>query len=151
MGRVSVLAGPMVPTPGGSSVNSTILGQISTPSSFLNNSRVEDFIQCMTSTLSATPRRVIVTPTAMPGTSSHNRPAPSGTSQTDSMRHVVCSPASGIASFPTLLSSLENLPIAIHNPQARAIITYPLRRQGTERYQRQRQCQLQPQAVTTPR
>jgi len=102
--RVSVPAGKMDSSQGGSSVASTIQGQNSTLSSSLNNSRVADI------TTSATQRRSIITPTATPGTSSRNTPAPSRTSQTDSTRRVVSSPASGIASTPTPLSALGNLP-----------------------------------------
>jgi hypothetical protein len=102
------------------------------------------------STPSATQRRAIITPTATPGTRSHNTPAPSRTIQTDSTRRVVSSLASGIATTPTPLSILENLPIPISNPEAHAIITNPLRTQATERNQRQRQSQMQMQVVSTP-
>jgi hypothetical protein len=149
--RVSVPAGERDSSQGGSSVRSTIQGQNSTPSSSLNNSRVADITQRVTSTPSATQRLSIITPTATPGTSSRNTPAPSGTIQTDSTRRVVSSPASGIASTPTPLSGLENLPTPIPNPEARAIITNPLRTRATEKNQRHRQWQLQPQAVSTPR
>ena len=148
--RVSVPAGERDSSQGGSSVRSTIQGQNSTPSSSLNNSRVADITQRVTSTPSATQRLSIITPTATPGTSSRNTPAPSGTIQTDSTCRVVSSPASGIGSTPTPLSGLENLPTPIPNPEARAIITNPLRRRATEKNQRQRQWQLQPQAVSTP-
>jgi len=148
--RVSVLAGERDSSQGGSSVPSTIQGQNSTPSSLLNNSRVADIAQRVTSTPSATQRRSIITPTATPGTSSRNTPALSGTIQTDSTRCVVSSPASVIASTPTPLSSLENLSTPIPNPEARAIITNPLRTRATEKNQRQRQWQLQPQALSTP-
>jgi hypothetical protein len=67
------------------------------------------------------------------------------------MCRVVSSPASGIASSPTPLSSHENLPTPIPNPEVRGIITNPLRTRATERNQVQRQGQLQPQAVSTPR
>jgi hypothetical protein len=69
----------------------------------------------------------------MPGTSSHNTLASSGTIQTDSTRRVVSSPASGIARTPTPLSSLEILPSPIPNPEACAIITNPLQMRVTER------------------
>jgi len=118
--RVSVPAGKRDSSQGGSSVASTIQGQNSTPSSSLNNSRVADIIP------SATHRQSIITPTTTPGTSSRNTPAPSRTTQAESTRHVVSSPASGIASTPTPLSGLENLPTAIPNPEARTIITNPL-------------------------
>jgi hypothetical protein len=149
--RVSVPAGERDTSQGGSSVPSTIQGQNSTPLSSLNNSRVADITQRVASTPSATLRRSINTPTATPVTSSRSTPAPGGTLQTDSTRRVVSSPASGIASTPTPLSGLENLPTPIPNPEARAIITNPLRTRATERNQRQRQWQLQPQAVSTPR
>jgi len=139
--RVSVPAGERDPSQGGSSVASTIQGQNSTPSSSLNNSRVADI------TPSATQRQSIITPTATPGTSSRSTPAASGTSQTESPCHVVSSPASGIASTPTPLSGLENLPTPIPDPETPAIITNPLRTRATERNQRQRQWQLETQAV----
>jgi len=66
------------------------------------------------------------------------------------MLHVVSSPASSIASTPTPLNGLEHLPTPIPNPEARAIITNPLRTRAPDRNQRQRQWQLQPQAVSTP-
>ena len=71
----------------------------------------------------------------MPGTSSRSTPAPGETLQTDSMRRIVSSPASGIASTPTSLSGLENLPTPIPNPEARAIITNPLQTRATEKNQ----------------
>jgi hypothetical protein len=149
--HVSVPAGERDSSQGGSSVRSTIQGLNSTPSSSLNNSRVADITQRVTSTPSDTQRLSLITPTATPGTSSGNTPAPSGTIQTDSTRRVVSSPASGIASTPTPLSGLENLPTPIPNPKSRAIITNPLRTRATEKNQRQRHWQLQPQAVSTPR
>jgi hypothetical protein len=149
--RVSVPAGERDSYQGESSVRSTIQGQNSTPSSSLNNSRVADITQRVTSTPSATQRLSIITATATPGTTSRNRPAPSGTIQTDSTCRVVSSPASGIASTPTPLSGLDNRRTPIPNPEARAIITNPLRKRATEKNQRQRQWQLQPQAVSTPR
>jgi len=142
--RVAVPAGKRDSSPGGSSVVSTIQGQISTSSSSLNDSRVTNI------TLSTAQRWSILTPTATPGTSSRNTPAPSGTSQTDSMRHVVSSPASGITGTPTPLSGLEILTTTIPNPEAHAIIQNPLRTQPTERNQRQTQWQWQRQAVSTP-
>jgi hypothetical protein len=160
---VSIPAGERDSSQGGSSVASTIHGQNSTSLSSLNNSRVPDITQRVTATPSATQRRSIIAPTAMPGTSSRNTPAPSGIPQTDSKSRVVSSPTSGIASTrtslsglenlptPTHLSCLENLPTAIPDPEACAIITYPLRTRATERNQRERQWQLQPEAVSTPR
>jgi hypothetical protein len=126
-GGVSVPAGERDSSQGGTSVRSTIQGQNSTPSSSLNNSRVADITHHVTSTSSATQRLSIITPTARLGTSSRNTPAPSGTIQTDSMRRVVSSPTSGIASTPTRLSGLENRPTSIPNPEARAIIRNSLR------------------------
>jgi hypothetical protein len=149
--RVSVPAGERNSSQGGSSVRSTIQGQISTRSSSLNNSHVADIIQRVTSIPSATQRLLIITPTTTPGTSSRNTPAPCRTIQTDSTRRIVSSPASGIASTPTSLSGLENLPTPIPNPEARMIITNPLRTRATNKNQTQRQWQLQPQAVTRPR
>jgi len=148
--RVSVPAGERDSSQGGSFVPLTIQGQNSTPSSSLNNSRVADITQRVASTPSTTQRRSIITPTATPGTSSRDTPAPSRTIQTDSTRHVVSSPASGIANTPTSLSSPENLHTPILNPEARAIVTNPLRTRATEKNQRQRQWQFQPQAVSTP-
>src|SRR5882757_5409018 len=148
---VSVPAGERDSSQGGSFVPSTIQGQNSTPSSSLNNSRVADITQRVASTPSTTQRRSIITPTATPGPSSPNTTTPSGTIQTDSMRRVVSNSASGIASStPTPLSGLENLPTPIPNPEARAIITNPLRTRATEKNQRQRQWKFQPQAVSTP-
>jgi len=126
MRRVSVMAGTRVSSQGGSSITSTIQCHNSTPSSSLNNSRVADITQCITPTPSTTQRRSIISPTATPRTSSRNTPVPSGTSQTDSTCHVVCSPASGIASTPTPLSGLEKLPTPIPQPDACTIITNPL-------------------------
>jgi len=148
--RVSAPAGERDCSQGESSVASTIPGQNSTPSSLLNNSGVADITQRVTVTPSATQRRSMITPTAMPGTSSRSIPAPGGTSQTDSTRHVVSSLASGIASTPTPLRGLENLPTSIPNPEACVTITNPLRTRAKERNQRQRQWQMQPQAVSTP-
>jgi hypothetical protein len=148
--RVSIPAGVRDSSQGGSSVASTIQGQNSTPLSSLNNSCVEHMTQRVTSTLSATQRRLIIPPTATPGRSSCNTLAPSGITQTNSTHHVVSSPASGIASTPIPLSGLGNMPIPIPNPEACAMITYPLRTRATERNQRQRQWQSQPQAVSTP-
>jgi hypothetical protein len=125
--HVSVPAGQRVSSQGGSSVASTIQGQNSTPSSLLNNSRVADITQHMTSTPSTTQRRSIITPTATPGTSSRNTPAPSRITQTDSTGRIVSIPTSGIAHTSTPLSGLENLPTPILNPEACAIIANPLR------------------------
>ena len=131
--RIAVPAGERDSSQGRSFVPSTIQGQNSTPPSSLNNSRVADISQCVTSTQSTTQRRSIITPTATLGTSSCDRPAPSRTIQTDSTHRVISSPASGIASTPTPLSGLENLPTPIPNPEARAIITNPLKRQLRKR------------------
>jgi hypothetical protein len=148
--RISAPAGEWDSLQGESSVASTIPGQNSTPSSSLNNSGMAAITQHVTVTPSPTQRRSMITPTAMPGTSSCSTPAPGGTSQTDSMCPVVSSLASGIASTPSPLRGLDNLPTLIPNPEARAIITTPLRTRAIERNQRQRQWQLQPQAVSTP-
>jgi len=61
------------------------------------------------------------------------------------------SPTSSIVISPTSLWGLQNLPTPIPNPTARAVITNPLRILATEKNQRQRQWQLEPQAVSTPR
>jgi len=145
--RFSVPAGERDSTQGGSSVASTIQGQNSITSSSLNNSRVADISQRVTSTPSATQRRSINTPTATPVASSHSTPVPGGTAT----RRVVSSPAFGIAITPNPRTGLHNLPTSIRNPEARAIITNLLRTRATENNQRQRQWQLQPQAVSTPR
>jgi len=136
---------------GGSSVASTIHDQNFTPSSSRNNSGVADITQRMTSTPSATQRRLMNTSTATLCTGSHSTPAPRATSQADSTRRIVSSLDSGIASTPTGLRGLENLPTPIPNAAAHAIITNPLRTWTTEGNQRQRQWHLQPQAVSTPR
>jgi hypothetical protein len=86
----------------------------------------------------------------MRATSSHSPPAPGGTSQRDSTHRVVSSLASGIASTPTLLCGHENLPTPIPNPESCTTITNPLITRATKRNQRQRQWQLQLQAVSTP-
>jgi len=148
---ISVLRGERDSSQGGSSVASSTKGQNSTPSSSLNNSRVADITQCVASTPPATQRQSINTPSATPGPSSRSTPAPGGTSQTNPTRRVVSSPASGIARTPTPLSGLENLPTPIPNPEARAIIANPLQTQATETNLRRRQCQVRPQAVSTPR
>ena len=143
--HVSVPAVERDSSHGWSSVASTIQGQNSTPSSSLHNSRIAVI------TPSATQLQSMISTTAMLGTSSRNTPAPSETSQTDSTRRVVSSPACGIASTPTPPSGLENLPTRIPDPEACAIIPYLVQTQAIERNQRQRQWQLQMQAVSTPR
>jgi len=145
MRRVSVPAGKRDSSHRVSSVASTIHGQNSTPSSSLNNSCVADF------TPSATQRRSIFHPTAPAGTCSRITPAPNRTLPTDSTRRVVSSPASGIASTRSPLSSLENLPTRNSNPEAHALIRNQLRMRATERNHRLRLWQLQWQAVSTPR
>jgi len=144
----SVLAGVMDSSQGGSSVASTIPAENSTPSSLLNNSRVADITQYVTSTPSSTRWQWMNTPTATPGTSSRSTPTLGVTSQADSMCHIVISPASGIASTPAALSSLQSLPTPISNPESHAIITHPLGTLAAESDQRQREWQLQPQAVS---
>jgi len=145
--RVSVPVGKRNSSQWGSSVPSTIQGQNSTPSSSLNNSRIADINQRVTSTLSATQRRWINTPTAMRDTSSRSTPAPGGTSTC----RVGSRPTSGIVITSTPLRRLENLPTPIPKPEVRGIITNPLRTRATEKHQRERQWQLEPQAVSTPR
>jgi len=135
---ISVPAAERDHSRGASSVASTIQGQISTPSSSLNNPHVADIAQRVTSTPSDTQWRAIITPTATPGSGSHYTPPPSGTVQTDSTHRVLSSPPSSIASTLTPVSGLENLPTPIANPEAHAIITNPLRTRATERNQRQR-------------
>jgi len=147
----SVPAGKMDSFQGGSSVADTIQVQNSTPSCSLNNFRIADITQCVSSTFSATQARSIFTPTAMPGPSSHNTVAPTGIIQTDSICRIVFCPASSIAITPTPLSSPENLPTPIPNPKAGAIISNTLPTRATERNQRLTQRQLQTQAVSTPR
>jgi len=142
--HVSVPAVERDSSQGGTSVVSTIQGQNSTASSSLNNFRFADI------TPSTTLWRSIISPTATPGISRQNTPAPSGTTQTNSTCCIVSSPTSGIASTPTPLCVLDNLPTAIPNPEAGAFITNPLRTWAIERNQTQRQWQLQTQAVSTP-
>jgi len=61
--RFSVLAGKRDSSQGGSSVASTIQGQNSTPSCLLNDSRITDFTQHVTSTPYSTQRQSTITPT----------------------------------------------------------------------------------------
>jgi hypothetical protein len=131
--RGSIPAGKRNSSQEGSSVASTIQGPNFIPSSSLNNFCIADITLRVTSTPSATQRRSIYTPTATPVTSSHSTLAPGGTST----RHVVSSPAFGIAITPTPLSHLENLPTPIPNPESHVIITYPLQTRATEKIQRQ--------------
>jgi len=147
--RISAPAGETDSSQGTSSVASTIPGQNSTPSSSLNNSGMADITQYVTVTPSATQRWSMIAPTTI-GTSSCSTPAAGETLQTDSTHRVVSSLAPGIASTPTSLRSLGNLPTPILKTEARATITHALRTQATERNQRQRQWQLQPLAVSTP-
>jgi hypothetical protein len=98
---------------GWSSVASTIQGENSIPTCMLINSGSADTTQQVTSTPSVIQRRARISPMAMLGTSCYCRPASGGTIQTDSTHHVVSSLASGIASTPTHLSGLENLPTHI--------------------------------------
>jgi len=100
--HVSVLAGERDSSQEGSSAASTIQGQNSIPSSALNNSRIADITQRVTSTPSATQRRSINTTPGTLVTSSHSTPVPGGTST----RRVVSSPAFGIGITPTAVSSL---------------------------------------------
>jgi len=148
--HVSVPAGERDSSQGGSSVASIIQGQNSTHTSSLNSSRVADLTQHVSSTLPTTLWWSINIPTPILGPSRPSTPAPIVISQTDSTCCVVSSPTSCIAITSTPLSGLENLPILIPNPEARPIITNPLRTWATEMNQRQRQGQLELQAVSTP-
>ena len=109
-----------------------------------------DIIGRVTSTQSPTQPWSLITPTAMPDTSSRNTPALKGISPTDWTLHLVSGLASGIATTPTSLGGLENLPIPIPAPEARATIRNQLRLQATERNHRHRQWQLQPEPLSTP-
>jgi hypothetical protein len=126
MRRVPVRDGERDSSHEGSFVPSTIQGQNCTPSPSLNYSRVADITQHVTSTLSTTQRRSIITPTATPGTSSRNTPVPSRTILSDSTRCVVSIPASRIVCTPTPLNGLANMPTSIPNTEAHAIISNPL-------------------------
>jgi len=148
--RVSALTEERDSSHGGSSVSSTIQSQISTVSSSVTNSGVIDITHCVTCTPFSTQWWSIDFPTAMPGRSSRTTPAPRGISQTDSPHPILSSLALSIASTPTPLSGLANLPTHIHNPEACATITNPLRTRATERNHRQRHWQCQLQAVSTP-
>jgi len=125
---ISAPVGERDSSQGESSIPSTLQGQNSTPSSLLNNSRVADINQCVTSTPAATLRRSTSTSTAMPCTCSRSTTALGRTST----HHVVSNPASGNVLPPTPLRGLENLPTPISNPEARAIITNPLRTRATQ-------------------
>jgi hypothetical protein len=135
---ISVPAGNRHSSQAGSSIASTIQGQISTPSFSENNCSIAYVTHHGTSTCSATQRCALSTPTTTPRTTSYRAPAPGGTWQTDSTHRIVSNPASAIAITPTPLSSLENLPTPILNPEAHAIITNPLRIWATKRNQRER-------------
>lgn len=63
----------------GRSVASTLKYQNSTSSSSLNNSRIADITQRVTSTASATQWRLTSTPTSMAGTSCRSTPTREGT------------------------------------------------------------------------
>ena len=117
-GRVSAPVGKRDSLEGGSSAASAIQGQNSTPSTLRSNSHITDNTQHVTFTPSATQPQSIYTPTAILGTSSRSTPKPGRSSQTYSTRRVVSHPSSGIASTPTPLSGLENLPTCIANPAA---------------------------------
>ena len=148
---ISVLASERDFSQGLSSVASTIQGHNSTASFLLKNSCVADITQRVTSTPCSTLPWSINSPIATLGTCSCSTPAPGGTTPTDSTCHVESSPASTIASTPTPLSGLVNLPSPFPNPEACVIITNQLQTQATVQSQRQRQWQLQPPAVYTPR
>jgi hypothetical protein len=100
---VSVPAGERVSFQGGSSVASQIQGQISTTSSWLNNSCVADITQCVCSNLSATQRQLWNTPTAMLGNSRCSTPSPGGMST----RCVWSNPPPGIVITNTPPRGLE--------------------------------------------
>jgi len=148
--RFSVPVGEGDSFEGGSSVASTNQVQNCTPLSLLNNSPIPDITQCVTSTQFTTQQWSINTPTTMPDTSTCSKPPSAGTSQTDSTHRIVSSPPSSIAITPTPLSSFETLPTPIPNPVACVIISIPPQIWATDRNQRQRQWQLQPQGVSTP-
>jgi len=93
------------------------LNKNSTPSSSLNNSRVADITQHVTSTPSATQRRSIITLTTTPGTSSRNTPAPSRTIQTDSTCRVVSSQHPALLALPLLSAVLKP---AYPHPESRS-------------------------------
>jgi len=97
MWRVSVMVGERDSSQGERSETSTIQGQNSTTSSSLNNARIADFNQRVTSTPSSTQRRPIHTPTATPSISSRSTPAPGRIST----RHVVSRPASSVRNGPS--------------------------------------------------
>jgi hypothetical protein len=129
--RISVPAGKRDSTQGGSSVASTIQVHNCIPSSSLKKAHVADITQCVTSTPSGTQRRSINTPTATPVRCSRRTPSPGGTST----HRVVSSPAFGVAITPTPRNGLENLLTPIPNPEARAMITNPLRMRATKNTQ----------------
>jgi len=131
--RVSIPAGERVPSPGGSSVASTIPGQNSTLSSSLNNFAVVDINHLESSTQSTTQPQSMMTPTFMPGTGSRSTPAPGGTSQTAWTGRVVSSLTSSIASTPHPLSGLDNLLTSIPHREAHTTITKPLGTWATDR------------------
>jgi hypothetical protein len=87
------------------------------------------------------------TPAATPVTSSYSTPATGGHSK----RHIIFSPAFGIANTPTPLCGLENLPTHIPNPEARGLMTNPLQMRASYNNQLQRQWQLQQPVVYTHR
>jgi hypothetical protein len=128
---VSILAAERDSSQVGSSVASTIQGQNTTPSSLLNNTCIADSNQCKPYTLSSTHRWSINTPTCLPGTSSRSTTAPGATLTW----RVISSSGSAIVLGSTPLSVLENLPAPISKPEARAMITNPLRTGATENHQ----------------
>jgi len=148
--RISALAAKSNSFEGWSSIASTIHGQHSTPSSSLNNSGVAVITQHVTSSQSATQQRLWSTPTTMRVISSYSTPAPEGTSQAHSTRRVVSSLPSAISCTPTCLSGPQNLPTSIPNPEACSTISNHLWIQAAETNHRERQSELQPQAVPTP-
>jgi hypothetical protein len=107
---------------GGSFVASKIEGQNSIPSSLLNNSRIADITQQLTSTLFPTQRWSLNIQTATPVTIRCSSSARGGTSSCG----IVSRGTFRIAITPTPLTSLGNLPTPIPTPDTRMIITNPL-------------------------
>jgi hypothetical protein len=78
--RISILVGEMYSSHGGSSIPSTTKGQNSIPSSSLDNSRIADIKQPLTSNPSTTQQRSIHKATTTPGPCSRSTTAAGGTS-----------------------------------------------------------------------
>jgi hypothetical protein len=120
--RISLPAHMRDSSEGGCSIASTIQGQNSTLSSLLNNCRVADINQCVTSTPSTTQQRSLNPLISTVGTSSRITPASGGTSTC----HVVFSAKSGIAITATPLSGLQNVPTTNPHAGAHISITNPI-------------------------